>query len=226
MAHAAAAASGARGGRAKMRFSAMARNRMESGGKAEEALRSELAQREERRKTMAAEDPLRYLLGLGLGNLSPGAASRRLAIAVLGHEEEHGFTMYQIRCTLRCACDVDTGEMENLSWVVKRRLCELREDLYDVIVKSLGPEYDVQFAGVPFAMRGGPPGTSSRLRSWLEVLAACINTRGMAPELCAQLLCTLGAPTAEERVGLATPRATPRSLSSAVFGELALSGGG
>eukprot|EP00973_Karenia_brevis_P057588 8010309-Karenia_brevis.AAC.1 len=45
------------------------------------------------------------------------------------------------------------------------------------LVSTTGQElYSEFFGAAPFALRGGPPGTTERLRQWCAALARCIST--------------------------------------------------
>merc|ERR1719323_2583834 len=94
---------------------------------------------------------------------SDGAVSwPTLVLHVGGHEEADGHTWYTLECSLA------STSMRPLSWRSKRRLAQLREGLQEPLREALGELYAVHFARAPFALRGGPPGTTARLRCWFE----------------------------------------------------------
>jgi len=113
----------------------------------------------------------------------------RLRLSLSGHEKGSQ-TRYVIKCQLSAA-----RPAEELEWLVHRTLVELRTELHEIVKGELGKDYAVQFAGVPFANRTGPPGTSKRLQQWLETLAACVNARLASPALAAHVFCFLEAPS-------------------------------
>eukprot|EP00418_Pyrodinium_bahamense_P034041 CAMPEP_0179137234 /NCGR_PEP_ID=MMETSP0796-20121207/65457_1 /TAXON_ID=73915 /ORGANISM="Pyrodinium bahamense, Strain pbaha01" /LENGTH=252 /DNA_ID=CAMNT_0020836403 /DNA_START=30 /DNA_END=785 /DNA_ORIENTATION=+ len=99
-----------------------------------------------------------------------------LEVQVLGHRAVDLHRMYLLQCSL------ELGGAGLLRWVAPRRLLDLREDLHDRVKLALGDKvYEHFFAGAPFARRGGPPGTTGRLRGWTAALAACINVGGASP---------------------------------------------
>lgn len=166
-----------------------------------ERLQKELQAKEQERSQFAKENPVQFLAGLGLHG-SGVAEARQLCLKVQGHEEEHGCTYYQIVCTLR-----GQGHSEDRLWTCKRRLCQLREDLLDVIMESMGDDYDTHFSATPFALRGGLPGTTARLTRWFETLATCINQNILQQHACALVLNFLQAPI----LGSDTPAFSPPS---------------
>lgn len=100
-----------------------------------------------------------------------------LELAVTGHEELEGHTWYVLKCSL------GAPGARRLQWSVKRRLAQLREGLHDPVKFALGNAYGQQLGAVPFAHKGGLPGTTARLRGWLGALAAAINVGGCPPSL-------------------------------------------
>jgi hypothetical protein len=102
-----------------------------------------------------------------------------LVIKVTEHAEINEHTWYLIDCSLSFA---DASESEcKVRWQTARRLCHMRELLYDHVKSDLGDSYNKHFAGAHFAYRGGLPGTTSRLSDWCMALAACINSGAASP---------------------------------------------
>lgn len=96
------------------------------------------------------------------------------------------------------------SESSGRAWRCGRRLCDIRENLHDVLVHEMGREaYSLIFAATPFARHGGLPGTTDRLRRWFQTLASSINDGRLEPRLCALALAFLGAPTADRDAGYA-----------------------
>lgn len=122
---------------------------------------------------------------------SPGKPTLRLLVT--GHTELEGHTFYCLQCWLA----VEDPPVR-LDWTAQRRLLQLREELHDAAKNELGGSYMHVFSKAPFAKRGGPSGTTSRLQVWLETLAACINTGKAPPALVAQVLLFLDAPAQSE----------------------------
>mmetsp|Transcript_93037 Transcript_93037/g.165479 ORF Transcript_93037/g.165479 Transcript_93037/m.165479 type:complete len:262 (+) Transcript_93037:63-848(+) len=188
MAHAAAAVTGAR--RAGRRPNAGVSNWLQE--QKLERFRREIAVKEKKRSDFARENPEKFLVNLGLGDCL-AASRRRLSITVTGHVEERGNTVYSIRCGLH----VPDNEKKMLTWVCKHRLCEMREQFNDVVMKALDTEY-AAFDETPFALRGGLPGTTARLVAWFETLAKVINAGGFSHQIAAQLMNSLQGPIISE----------------------------
>jgi len=124
-------------------------------------------------------------------NKSPGKPTLRLIVT--GHAELEGHTFYCLQCWIAAE-----DPPVRLEWTAQRRLVQLREELHDAAKNELGGSYMHVFSKAPFAKRGGPSGTTSRLQVWLETLAACINTGKAPPALVAQVLLFLDAPAQSE----------------------------
>jgi len=131
----------------------------------------------------------------------PGSAEARqssescvpaIQLGVSGHEEMDGHTLY----TLSCAFILEPLHIE---WSIKRRLVQLREELYTNVKLVLGSDYTRHFAATPFAHKGGVPGTTARLDAWFQSLAACINWGGASPSFVALALHYLEAPEPDSR---------------------------
>lgn len=116
-----------------------------------------------------------------------GAAAPTMGLQVGGHKEVEGHTLYTLSCSLA------DGSMPT-TWSAQRRLQQLREDLHDNVKAELGDTYAQHFSATPFAHKGGLPGTSARLNSWLCTLASCINAGAMPPCIVALVLTFLDAP--------------------------------
>jgi hypothetical protein len=134
-----------------------------------------------RRLHLAQDNPQDFFLSLGLGADWPAESSKRFSIVVNGHEEKDGHTYYQIRCSL---LNPDNNKSVS-SWACEKRLCELRADIFEPVVESAGEAYEPMFYDVPFALRGGLPGTTDRLSQWLERLVICMNTGRLQGDICA-----------------------------------------
>eukprot|EP00747_Dinoflagellata_sp_TGD_P213287 gnl/TRDRNA2_/TRDRNA2_86262_c0_seq6.p1 gnl/TRDRNA2_/TRDRNA2_86262_c0~~gnl/TRDRNA2_/TRDRNA2_86262_c0_seq6.p1 ORF type:complete len:228 (-),score=24.04 gnl/TRDRNA2_/TRDRNA2_86262_c0_seq6:237-920(-) len=139
------------------------------------------------------EPPEQYLARIGYvpGSVAsddaPGrAASHVLTISVEGHEEVNSCTLYIMKCKFGGAAD----EM----WFCKKRLCDLREELHDHVKEILGEAYPEHFGETPFARFGGLPGTTDRLRGWMESLARCMNAGMLNTSSCAFVLRFLSTP--------------------------------
>jgi len=79
-------------------------------------------------------------------------------------------------------------------WHAQKRLVHLREGLHDPLADRLGKDYSRLFSKAPFALHGGPKGTSARLTKWLARLADCVNRGSVEPEVVALILRYLDAP--------------------------------
>eukprot|EP00930_Biecheleria_cincta_P056308 TRINITY_DN42453_c0_g1_i1.p1 TRINITY_DN42453_c0_g1~~TRINITY_DN42453_c0_g1_i1.p1 ORF type:complete len:238 (-),score=36.24 TRINITY_DN42453_c0_g1_i1:243-956(-) len=133
------------------------------------------------------EDPQRFLWRFGY--FRPGKP--QLEILVDGHEEDAGHTFYILVCTLRHGAKV-------LRWQCKKRLSDLR-GLHDEAKALLGQDaYSGIFVEAPFARAGGLPGTTGRLRVWLERLAQAANGGRLPTQLLATLVRFLEAPIPQE----------------------------
>mmetsp|Transcript_87311 Transcript_87311/g.220388 ORF Transcript_87311/g.220388 Transcript_87311/m.220388 type:complete len:160 (+) Transcript_87311:2-481(+) len=118
-----------------------------------------------------------------------------VSFSVKKHEEAGAHTWYAIESEL-----VMPHSQQKLAWQAPRRLAHLR-DFHDHLKAVLGKEnYDNVFldrAGcrVHFANRGGVPGTTARLDSWLSALAVAINYHRTSPTVVALVLHFLRAPS-------------------------------
>mmetsp|Transcript_40402 Transcript_40402/g.90586 ORF Transcript_40402/g.90586 Transcript_40402/m.90586 type:complete len:428 (+) Transcript_40402:196-1479(+) len=139
-----------------------------------------------------------YLESYGYKVLSSAEWARKpakngsvLDIIVDGHLEEDGHTHYRIVCTLT------VKERQALRWLATRRLSQIREELHDIAKTALAASYDSVFTGAPFAIKGAPAGTTSRLQKWLGAFAASANQGIASPHLVAQAFYFLAAPIPE-----------------------------
>merc|ERR1712228_700234 len=130
----------------------------------------------------ALDDPVEFITNLQLGN------SSQLVIDVPGHAEEDGHTYYQISCAL---ASLEDATKIRRSWSCKKRLCDIREKVLDIVVEEVSENYEVLFASAPFALRGGLPGTTARLSGWFARLAEYINDGKLSPQLCVMILDSL-----------------------------------
>mmetsp|Transcript_144902 Transcript_144902/g.251448 ORF Transcript_144902/g.251448 Transcript_144902/m.251448 type:complete len:231 (+) Transcript_144902:63-755(+) len=193
MAHAAAAVSGARLSRKRHthRSSGFTSEREQA------RLRDKLEAEKQRRLHFAEDNPQGFLESLGFGKGTPPATAKQLSIEMRGHSEKSGYTYYQIMCTMKGPAD--KGPLGQPTWHCEKRLCEIREDLFDMVYEALGDEgYNAMFFQTPFALRGGLPGTTARLTGWFETVATCINTAKLDPRICGLVLHHLDAPIPDE----------------------------
>lgn len=115
----------------------------------------------------------------------------QLHVNVEGHQEKDGHTWYLLECKL------DLPSNRTMPWLIEHRLRHLREHLYQPTCQALESETAegaVRLRKAPFALRGGLPGTSNRLRGWLAELAECINTGHCQPSLVSLALRFLSPP--------------------------------
>eukprot|EP00927_Polykrikos_kofoidii_P054514 TRINITY_DN48926_c0_g1_i1.p1 TRINITY_DN48926_c0_g1~~TRINITY_DN48926_c0_g1_i1.p1 ORF type:complete len:438 (-),score=36.62 TRINITY_DN48926_c0_g1_i1:278-1519(-) len=149
------------------------------------------------------EDSEAYLQRLGF---IEETAPPLLYISVVGHEEEilHGegslpCTLYEIHCQL-CPVGVTPWAEDEISfrlttqWRCKRRLCDIRSNLYDKVKRKLSGGYPGWFRKTPFARRGGIRGTTGRLRAWFSTFAEYFNTVMLDKRTKVQWLRFVGAP--------------------------------
>mmetsp|Transcript_98955 Transcript_98955/g.191121 ORF Transcript_98955/g.191121 Transcript_98955/m.191121 type:complete len:273 (+) Transcript_98955:82-900(+) len=105
-----------------------------------------------------------------------------LEIQVAGHEEREGHTWYQLVCSLLHGGGAVGSR--NLQWRGYWRLAQLREGLHNPVRELLSHDaYMKIFHGAPFALRGGPRGTTRRLRGWCGALSSCINQQLCPPSI-------------------------------------------
>merc|ERR1712232_1158894 len=177
----------------------------------------------QRQRSLALENPESFLGDLGLACLRPSSGDpahgpptptnawspttpaipvRRLEISVEGHREsENRCTLYAIVCTLKDLRETSPSS----TWRCERRLCEIREELLDVVTEGLGPAYAEHFEKTPFALRLAPPGTTERLRNWFNTLAVCVTDGRLQPRECAIALSFLGLTAPSEQAERAAP---------------------
>mmetsp|Transcript_3737 Transcript_3737/g.9674 ORF Transcript_3737/g.9674 Transcript_3737/m.9674 type:complete len:224 (-) Transcript_3737:177-848(-) len=133
----------------------------------------------------------------------PKGSGPELQFTVVGHEGLEGHTFYLVECSMRCGYFW-------VRWHAPRRLVHLREGLHGPLKKALGrARYAQRFAGSRFASRGGFPGTTARLRGWLEALSVCINTGGCSPSQVAFILRFLDPPEPSSCEDLACDETAP-----------------
>jgi len=155
-------------------------------------LKEDFAAKTDNRLNIAKNNPDQFLVSLGLGGGWPSKDSRQLSITVTGHEEKCRCTYYQMKCELRGPNDRDRSFP---SWHCEMRLCEIRDEIFDKLVEALGDEaYEVLFSEAPFALRGGLPGTTARLKDWMDAFAACFNGGHLESQFCAHCLGQIQAP--------------------------------
>jgi len=137
------------------------------------------------------------------------AAQLDLQIYVNSHEEcPLGHTYYTIQCSM-----ANPGRNSNWrrQWSVARRLCHVREQLHNPLKERMGVAYELHFTCVHFPMRGGWPGTSSRLSEWLGVLGGLMRHGALSPENVCLVLMFLEAPALAEVGQGASRDAAPAS---------------
>jgi len=86
-------------------------------------------------------------------------------------------------------------------WLVERRLAHIRTLLHHPVKQELGKAYSHHFEKARFACHGAPPGTFTRIASWLAALSKAINSKALPPALVATLLIFLEAPLLDESEG-------------------------
>mmetsp|Transcript_33045 Transcript_33045/g.73596 ORF Transcript_33045/g.73596 Transcript_33045/m.73596 type:complete len:692 (+) Transcript_33045:73-2148(+) len=153
--------------------------------------------------TAPAEIIVAYLAPFGYQALSedvwaqsPELSSRRpvLDISVENNAKKGSSRVYEICTRLQMS---DPRSL--LEWQTEYKLFGIREEIHDLVKQELGArEYGQHFSKTPFAMSGGPPGTTARLQKWMETLAATINSGHASPALVAQVLLALNAPAQAE----------------------------
>lgn len=137
----------------------------------------------------AREDVSKYLRSCGYERRSEDGAWPELEIAVRGHEEVSGHTWYKLDCAI-----VREG-FPRVEWQAIKRLVHLREGLHDAVKRALGEARFAEFfARTPFALRGGPPGTTGRLFAWCNALARMVSLDELAEETVALVLRFVEAP--------------------------------
>lgn len=118
----------------------------------------------------------------------PVAGGVELDLRLEGRISAAGYTWYLIECALHAPTKRPRPFARRLEWPAPRTLAQLRAQLHDAVKLWMGEaNYAAAFAGAPFARRGGPPGTTGRLRAWLERLAEVVSA-GRAPPLVAALV--------------------------------------
>eukprot|EP00811_Abedinium_folium_P002145 NODE_11967_length_1254_cov_6.396628.p1 GENE.NODE_11967_length_1254_cov_6.396628~~NODE_11967_length_1254_cov_6.396628.p1 ORF type:complete len:407 (-),score=117.46 NODE_11967_length_1254_cov_6.396628:32-1165(-) len=112
-----------------------------------------------------------------------------LHAVIEGHIELCGHTRYLLRCSFK------TATPRQFHWRVCRRLLDLRTVLHDGVKRLLGGGgYATLFDGVPFAHKGGVPGTTLRLARWLAALCDGINAGRCPPSVVFMVLQFIDAP--------------------------------
>jgi len=123
----------------------------------------------------------------------PNNSGISLHVQLLNHVKMAGHTWYQVNCQLK-----RSAGRGDLSWPAPRRLVQLRLDLHDRCKHMLGSaEYTRLFGETRFAKYGAPPGTTARLRAWLDKLCSLINNGEVPPGVAAVALAFFQAPIPE-----------------------------
>ncbi|CAK9039688.1 unnamed protein product [Durusdinium trenchii] len=128
--------------------------------------------------------------------VATGVSTPTLTMEVAGHEERGGHTWYQLKTSL----EFSGAARAPLRWSSERRLSSLREELHDRVKEVLGQNYTAHFLKTPFALKGGLPGTTSRLNAWFGSLGKVVNKGEAPPSLVALLLQFLEAPHPPEEI--------------------------
>mmetsp|Transcript_106406 Transcript_106406/g.297974 ORF Transcript_106406/g.297974 Transcript_106406/m.297974 type:complete len:383 (-) Transcript_106406:255-1403(-) len=117
-----------------------------------------------------------------------------VAFSVTRHEEAGAHTWYTVEAELAA---IDGSARQR--WKAPRRLLHMRQ-FHDYLKQLLSADgYDRIFSScaggrVPFASRGGMPGTTSKLHTWLCALANAVNDGRTTPAVVAATLHFLRAP--------------------------------
>jgi len=111
----------------------------------------------------------------GSSDISPKMLFRIGNADLREHVEHAGHTWYMIQCEL-----IPKSRHIPINCLAPRRLMHVREILQEPLTVLLETQYSSIFWDAPFPLRAGPPGTTARLRAWLNALAEQINT-GMLP---------------------------------------------
>jgi len=153
--------------------------------------------------TAPAEIIAAYLMPFGyeaqseeVWEVTPALSSRRpvIEITVENNAKKGSGRSYEISARL-----VLSDPHSLLEWQMEYKLFGIREEIHDLVKYELGArDYAQHFGKTPFAMSGGPPGTTARLQKWMEALAATINAGTATPALVAQVLLALNAPAQAE----------------------------
>jgi hypothetical protein len=131
----------------------------------------------------------------------PSEHGPQLELRLDGHTQQAGHTWYHVKCKLS-RVDTNAGT-DCFEWVAPRRLVQLRVDLHHRVKDKLGfLQYDDQFSDCRFAKLGGPPGTTARLKSWLDKLAVVVNKGIARPDIVMLVLVFFSVPLPE---GVAPP---------------------
>lgn len=129
-----------------------------------------------------------------------------LHFEVDGHREHGNHTCYLISGKL------STREASSTRrWAVERRLAHLRALLHDPVKQELGSAYYHHFENAPFANRGGPPGTTAMIQTWLAALSKAIRAGTVSPALTAWTFHFLEAPSLYEHFRQSFHAEPPRS---------------
>lgn len=146
-----------------------------------------------------------------------------LEIQVAGHEEREGHTWYQLNCSLLHGGG--TVGSRTLQWRGYWRLAQLREGLHNPVRERLSHDaYRKIFHGAPFALRGGPRGTTQRLRGWCGALSSCINQQLCPPSIVWLSLRFLQVPEPRSLAG--DVKSSASTAAGAVWGMLGTVGDG
>jgi len=144
-------------------------------------------------------------------------------IQVTGHEERKGHTWYQLECTLLHG-GVTAGS-PTLRWRGYWRLAQLRAGLHNPVQEFLSHDaYSKIFHGAPFALRGGPRGTTQRLHGWCGALSSCISQQLCPPSIVWVSLRFLQVPEPRSLAG--DVKSSASTAAGAVWGMLGTIGDG
>mmetsp|Transcript_149610 Transcript_149610/g.480202 ORF Transcript_149610/g.480202 Transcript_149610/m.480202 type:complete len:609 (+) Transcript_149610:2046-3872(+) len=142
-----------------------------------------------------------------------------LSIRVYGHSVIRRHTYYHLDCTLAAYLGSTSPALlqGDACWQCGGRLRDIRVGLHDLVKRELGRTYSAKFAGIPFARRLRPSGTTARLDAWFRQLAQLVTSRALSPAAVAATLRFLGAPMldGQQAVEVVMPEHAVRPLKSA-----------
>eukprot|EP00443_Scrippsiella_acuminata_P113351 CAMPEP_0115590860 /NCGR_PEP_ID=MMETSP0272-20121206/9981_1 /TAXON_ID=71861 /ORGANISM="Scrippsiella trochoidea, Strain CCMP3099" /LENGTH=430 /DNA_ID=CAMNT_0003026067 /DNA_START=21 /DNA_END=1311 /DNA_ORIENTATION=- len=151
----------------------------------------------------------------------PEVSGTTLELCLQGHTQHADHTWYDLDCKINHLA----AAASSTEWPAPRRLAQLRLDLHDPVKASLAAAYTTHFAASPFAKTGGPPGTTARLRAWLQTLCRVINSGAMSPRDAALVLLFLQAPLPQHLHGsLGVAAAAGGALSGLGEAEVRMDG--
>jgi len=127
----------------------------------------------------------------------------RLRFWIHGHREMGFHTLHTWYAIMGEVIGGDDSSRRH--WMVERRLAHVRALMHHPVKSELGNDYNHYFREAHFARRGGLPGTTSRMQSWLAALSKAIHSGAVSPALVTDILCFLEAPARHEVAGQTIP---------------------